>query len=87
MNFAAEVLVVILSVFLTIFLILGIILTIYLISLTRKIRKVTASAENTVGDIESLVSKMLKVISPMFAAEMVASFLKKFKKDKEKEEK
>jgi sensor domain CHASE-containing protein len=82
MNSAAEVLVVILSVFLALFLVLAITLTIYLINLTRQIRKVTNAAERTVGDLESLVSKVTKVVSPIFVAEMVGSFIKKFKKEK-----
>jgi uncharacterized metal-binding protein len=87
MDLAAEILVVILSVFLAMFLILGIILTIYLISLTRQIRKITASAEQAVGDIESVVSRVVKITSPMSVADMIAGLFKKFKKDKEKEEK
>ena len=80
MNSAAEVLVVILSVFLGLFLILAITLTIYLINLTRQIRKVTNAAERTVGNLESVVSKFSKVISPIFVAEMVTGFVKKFNK-------
>ncbi len=82
MNLAAEILVIILSVFLALFLILGIILTIYLINLTRQIRKVTDAAERTVGSVESVVSKITKTISPIFVAEMVSGFIKKFKKEK-----
>ena len=82
MNPAAEVLVIILSVFLALFLILGIILTIYLIKLTSQIRKVTKSAERTVGNLESVVSGFSKVMSPIFVAEMVSKFIKKIKKNK-----
>jgi uncharacterized membrane protein len=87
MNLAAEILVIILSVFLAIFLVLAIVLTGYLISLTRQIRKVTNSAEKTVGDLGSVISGFAKLISPMFIAEMIAKVFNKFKKDKEKEEK
>ena len=82
MNSAAEVLVVILSIFLALFLILGITLTIYLINLTRQIRKVTNAAERTVGNLESVESKFSKVISPIFVAEMVTKFIRKIKKEK-----
>ena len=82
MNSAAEILVVILSIFLALFLILAITLTIYLINLTRQIRKVTNAAERTVGNLESVISKCTKVISPIFVAEMVTGFLKKVKKEK-----
>jgi hypothetical protein len=83
MNIAAEILVVILSIFLAIFLILGTILTIYLISLTRQIRKITTSAERTVGNFESIVSRFTKVTSPLFVVETISRFFKKIKKDKE----
>ena len=85
MNLAAEILVVILSIFLAIFLILGIILLAYLIKLTRQIKKISLSAEKTVGDIESIVSRIVQVTSPMFLAEIVSKLLKIFKKsNKEK---
>ena len=82
MNSSAEILVIILSVFLALFLVFGIILTIYLINLTRQIRKVTKSAERTVGNLESAVSGFTKVMSPIFVAEMVSKFIKKVKKNR-----
>lgn len=83
MNVAAEILVIILSVFLAIFLILGIIMSIYLISLTRQIRKITSSAGQAVDGIGSIISRFVKITSPMFAAELAAKLIKMFKKDKE----
>jgi len=85
MNLAAEILVVILSVFLAIFLVLAIILTAYLISLTKQIRKITTSAEQTVGDVGSAISRLVKMISPVFIAEMIAKIFRKSKKSKEEE--
>ena len=82
MSSAAEILVVILSVFLAIFLILAIVLTVYLINLTRQIRKVTDSAERTVGSLASVVSSASKLISPIYIAEMFANLMKKSKKNK-----
>ena len=82
MSSAAEILVIILSVFLAIFLILGGILAIYLIKLTREIREVTRSAERTASNIETLISGATKIASPIFFAEMVTRFAKKFKKEK-----
>ena len=82
MNSSAEILVIILSVFLALFLVFGIILTFYLINLTRLIRKVTKSAERTVGNLESVVSGFTKVMSPIFVAEMVSKFIKKVKKNR-----
>lgn len=80
MSPASEILVIILSVFLAIFLLLGIILSIYLIKLTRDIREVTKSATRTVNNIESAVSGVAKLTSPLFVAELVGRYIKKFKK-------
>ena len=82
MSSSAEILVIILSVALAIFLVLGIILVIYLIDLTRQIRRVTKSAERTVDNLESVVSGFSTVMTPFFMAEMVTNFFKKFKKGK-----
>jgi len=83
MNLAAEILVIILSVTLTVFLVFAIILTVYLINLTRQIRKVTDSAERTVGNIESAVSQAVKASLPGLFIGMIVKFFKKIKKDKE----
>lgn len=85
MNTAAEILVIILSVFLAIFLILGIILSIYLIKLTRDIRVVTKSAGRTVSHIESAVSGVAKLTSPLFLAEIIGRYIKKFTKKRKGE--
>ncbi len=86
MDTAAEVLVIILSVFLAFFLALGIVLAIYLIKLTREIREVTKSAERTVGNIESIVDRVNTVTTPMIFAKMFTNFFNKAKKRKGKEE-
>lgn len=83
MNLAAEILIIILSVTLTVFLVFAIILTVYLINLTRQIRKVTDSAERTVGNIESAVSQAVKASLPGLFIGMIAKFFKKIKKSKE----
>jgi predicted PurR-regulated permease PerM len=83
MSPAAEILVIILSIFLAFFLILGIVLTIYLINLTRQIREVTKSAGRTVDNMESIVEKISNFTSPLIVAGMITKFMKKFKKDKE----
>jgi uncharacterized protein YoxC len=80
MSSAAEILVIILSVFLALFLVLAVILIGYLIALTRQIRRVTKSAERTVGHIESTVSGISKVTSPLFVAEIIGRYIKKFMK-------
>ncbi|HUC96788.1 MAG TPA: hypothetical protein VMR16_03960 [Candidatus Saccharimonadales bacterium] len=85
MSPAAEILVIILSIVLTIFLLIGIVLIVYLIVLTRQIRKVTKSAERTVEDFGSVISKVSKVVQPIFVAETINSFIKKIKKRKKGE--
>jgi len=80
MSSAAEVLVIILSIFLAFFLILGIVLTGYLIALTRQIRNITRSAEKTADSIESVVTGVSKALSPIYMAEMINKLIKNFKK-------
>jgi len=82
MSPAAEILVIILSIFLAIFLILGIVLLIYFIVLSRRINKVTKSAERTAENIENVVSGFSKLVSPMFIIELVTKFVNGFKKEK-----
>ena len=82
MSSSAEILVVILSIALAVFLILGIILTIYLIDLTRQIRRVTNSAERTAYNLESVVSKFSTLMTPILMVKMVTDFFNKFKKGK-----
>jgi len=83
MSASAEILVVILSIFLAFFLLLGIVLTIYLIDLTRQIREVTKTAGRTVANIESVVDRVVRLTSPVLFAEIIKNFIKKIKKDKE----
>jgi uncharacterized protein YoxC len=85
MSPAAEVLVIILSIFLALFLVLGIVLSIYLIKLTHDIRSVTRSAGRTVDHIESAVSGASKLVSPIFIAEAINRYIKKFTKKKKGE--
>lgn len=82
MSPAAEILVIILSIFLAFFLVLGIVLIIYLINLTRQIRKVTSSAERTAYNLESVVENVTKLTSPILLAGIIINFVKKFKKYK-----
>jgi uncharacterized protein involved in cysteine biosynthesis len=78
----AQVLVIILSIFLGIFLILAIALTAMLIKVTRQIKTVTNSAQRTAEHIEKAVSGVSRTISPMFIMRMVTKFMKKSKKEK-----
>lgn len=78
MDQAAEILVIIVSSVLSIFLIVAIILGIYLIKLTSEIRRLAKSAQNTVSHIDSAVVGVSKLTSPLFVAEMVNRYIKKF---------
>ena len=78
MSTAAEILVIIVSGVLSIFLIVSIILGVYLIKLTAEIRRLTSSAQSTVSHIDSAVVGVKKLTSPMFVAEMVGKYIKKF---------
>lgn len=78
----AQILVIILSVFLALFLLLSIVLIALLISVTRKIRSVTGTAERAALKFEGVVSNMATFSSPVAVAKLVASFVKKAKKSK-----
>jgi hypothetical protein len=75
----AQVLVIILSIFLGLFLLVGIILTILLIKLTRQINAVTSSAQRTAESVEKAVVGFTTVTSPMFLVKTLSKHLKKFK--------
>jgi len=87
MSSAAEVLVVILSIFLAMFLLLGIVLTVYLIRLTQQIRRISDSAGRTVESVETVVTGVAKVTSPVFVAKMVNQAIKNFTKSRKKNKK
>lgn len=78
MSSAAEILVIILSVVLAVFLILAIILVIYLIRLSAEIRRIAQSAQKTVDSIGSAVTGVGRLMSPMFVADLVGKYVKKF---------
>ncbi len=86
MSTAAEILVIIVSSVLALFLIISIILAIYLIRLSVEIRKFTKTAQNTVDHIDAAVVGVSRLASPMFVAEMVARYIKKFTKSSGKKE-
>lgn len=75
----AQVLVIILSVFLVIFLLCGIILAILLIKVTRQIKRVTSSAQRTAESIEHVVGSFSKATAPTMIIKMI---MKQFKKSK-----
>lgn len=84
MDQAAEILVIIVSSVLSVFLVVAIILGIYLIKLTSEIRKLTKSAQDTVSHIDNAVVGVSRLSSPLFIAEMVNRYIKKFFKSDSK---
>ncbi|MCD8561619.1 hypothetical protein LRY29_00915 [Candidatus Saccharibacteria bacterium] len=80
MSSAAEILVIIVSSVLSIFLVVAIILGIYLIKLTAEIRRLTKTAQNTVDHIDSAVVGVSRITSPIFFAEVIRKYIKKFTK-------
>ncbi len=79
MSSAAEILVIIISIFLGFFLVLGVALVIYLIVLTRQIRRVTKSAERTADHIEAAVAGAAKMASPLFFLNIVKKWASNLK--------
>jgi len=87
MSSAAEILVIIVSVVLAIFLLVGIILGVYLIRLTREIKRIARSAQQTVDKVGEAISGAAKLTSPIFFAEMVKRHFRKFTKQSSKGDK
>jgi accessory gene regulator protein AgrB len=85
MSSAAEILVIILAVVLSIFLLVGIVLVIYLIRLSYEIRRIAKSAAHAVDTVESAVSNVTRLTSPLVVAEIVGRYIKKFTKTTKKE--
>jgi uncharacterized protein YoxC len=79
MSEAAEVLVIILSVFLAFFLLLAIVLVVMLIRVTKKIQDLAESARSTADHIDKAVSGIGKVISPALIMKFVMSQFSKKK--------
>ena len=77
MSEAAEILVIILSVFLAIFLIASIVLITMLIKVTKRIGEIADSARATVEHIERGVVDITTFTSPVFLAKFIARLFKK----------
>lgn len=77
---ASEILLIIVSSVLSIFLIVAIILGIYLVKLTAEIRQLAKTARSTVDHIDSAVNGVSKLTSPLFVANLVTQYIKKFTK-------
>lgn len=77
---AMEILVIILSAFLALFLLIGIVLAVLLIKVTTQIKRVTTSAERTVGSLEGVVAGLGKVTTPAVLAKMILGQVNKRRK-------
>lgn len=77
---AMEILVIILSAFLTVFLLIGIVLAVLLIKVTRQIKRVTMSAERTVSSLEGVVAGVGKVTTPAMLAKLILGQVNKRRK-------
>lgn len=86
MDQAAEILVIIVSGVLLIFLIVAITLAVYLIRLTSEIRRIAKSAQQTVSHIETAVIGVSRITSPIYVAEMLNRYIKKFSSTSKKKE-
>lgn len=86
MDQAAEILVIIVSGVLLIFLIVAITLAVYLIRLTSEIRRIAKSAQQTVSHIETAVIGVSRITSPIYVAEMLNRYIKKFSRTSKKKE-
>lgn len=76
----AQVLVIILSVFLALFLLLGIVLLVLLIKVTKQIKSVAGAAERTALKFEGVASNIAMFSSARSVTKFVSSFVKNFKK-------
>lgn len=82
MSTAAEILVIITSSVLVVFLIIAIVLAIYLIKLTTEIRRITKSAQTAVNGVGATFSKINKLVSPVYVAEVISRVAKKYSSKK-----
>ena len=73
----AQILVIVLAVFLGLFLLLGIALVIMLIKVTQQIRLVAGTAERTLKAFEKTLSQASLLASPMMAIKIIRKFFKK----------
>lgn len=80
MSNAAEILVIILSAFLALFLLLSVILMILLIKVTKQIREITVSAQNTVDNINQFTTNLTKFSSPALIGKFLVDQFKKARK-------
>ncbi len=77
---AMEILVIILAAFLALFLLVGIVLAVLLVRVTQQIKRVTTSAERTVGSLEGVIAGVSKVTTPAMLAKIVLGQVNKRRK-------
>lgn len=76
----AQILVIILAIFLGVFLILGIVLVVMFIKVTQQIRMVVGTAERTMKIFERVLSQARGFASPLVIMKIVAKYIKKRQK-------
>lgn len=76
----AQILVIILSVFLAMFLLLAIALTVMLIRLTKQIKNVTSVAERTAIKLETVASNAAMATSPVALVKIIKVLFNRFRK-------
>lgn len=81
---AAQILVIILSVFLALFLLLGIILLGLLIKVTKQIKDVTETAQRTAHSFERMVNGVNKVTSPAMVGKAIFEQFNNFREKQKK---
>lgn len=81
---AAEILVIILAAAFALFLVLAVILVVLLIKVATQIRRITTSAERTVGNIENIVGVFQKAAAPAVVTKVVSDLVQKFADFKKK---
>lgn len=86
MTDAAYILVIILSVFLAVSLLLSIILLVILINFAKRVNAVAASLQATAENVETVMSGVSKVTSPMIIAKLIMKQFNKVSKGKGKKD-
>lgn len=80
MSDAAEILVIIISLFLAIFLLVSIVLVVMLIRVTKQIKAITSTTQSAVENLSSTAANISKVTSPVLLGKIILSQFKKFRK-------
>jgi len=75
MSTAAEILVIIVSAILAIFLIVAIIATVYIIKIAKRVRNITAHAENVADSMEDAASAFRRTATPLAFLRLISNIV------------